>query len=891
MANNLTGDYEAVVQISVRQINGLLATLHQNGVSENAPLKLLHSVDTRIGDPRRKFPDHVIDFGDWVLELQQEKGPRPIKDLQDHLISTSPPGVATKFQGIFDHLGDVVVGELEPEVIRGRARVQISTLQISFPEGSSSEVIIHAHARAHYYPDPDTGELAKPVHGEVQATFEVRTTVAGGVRKLHIKPSNQDAKIRFIAEPSSGISTADANKLGAQIRKLIREGIELMPVTLPAGFPFSQFKGIGTVGQVLTLPLQLSGAGAPASGVQPLHTSFVGSSGFAFAVRKEHIQGLIDVEAIRASIAARSITLRLERFGVGVSVTYKLRFSSGPTMTFKAGSIELSGRVEAETDTFWAPNGFVSFKQGIRIRLNTATQVASLRRIGDPDVDESWFIPSGTATNIVRSEIDKALEANEDSVEAVFDDARAKLTNGLRTFDNASTVRYSGVEITVDGVIVRGDIGGPGRPNPIVEVRETEQAQSFTALRSWIPGGRVLRHIWSWVEYPAFPPTAWSGVAKSATEFNRFVFPKPPGITQLSSICLRIEGTQILANGQTRNISGGTTCIAPQPEVVMDIPAWWEPVTLPTWTPDVSDDTILREAISGHVTVLTDRPRKLGIGHNTLVCFPEWPAENLLQSLHEVLRKLKRKNYSLLVILVLPEGAFDVTRKEMEARLALREGKFPVSVQLTEDDDGGWSRTFAVSKRPSCYLINARREFVWKHEGTPDPDKFAAILEEKLVVAPGPRTQPLRLAVDTGASAPDITFEDASRERSALHRMRGQTLLLNFWQSWSAPCLAELERLQLLHEKGGENMPRILSFHGGKDVKKMEEIRQRLGLTFTVVQDPEQRQARKYGVRCWPTTIEVNADGNVEHVQFGVDHHHDERGYTDDDVAQTAPGA
>ena len=32
MANPLTGDYEAVVQIAIRQINGLLGTLHQNGV-------------------------------------------------------------------------------------------------------------------------------------------------------------------------------------------------------------------------------------------------------------------------------------------------------------------------------------------------------------------------------------------------------------------------------------------------------------------------------------------------------------------------------------------------------------------------------------------------------------------------------------------------------------------------------------------------------------------------------------------------------------------------------------------------------------------------------------------------------------------------------------------
>ena len=33
MANNLTGDYEAVVQIRVRKINGILATMHQNKVN------------------------------------------------------------------------------------------------------------------------------------------------------------------------------------------------------------------------------------------------------------------------------------------------------------------------------------------------------------------------------------------------------------------------------------------------------------------------------------------------------------------------------------------------------------------------------------------------------------------------------------------------------------------------------------------------------------------------------------------------------------------------------------------------------------------------------------------------------------------------------------------
>ena len=55
MANSLTGDYEAVVQIAIRQINGLLATLHQNA-NDDAPLKLLHSTSVRIGVPSPQTP-------------------------------------------------------------------------------------------------------------------------------------------------------------------------------------------------------------------------------------------------------------------------------------------------------------------------------------------------------------------------------------------------------------------------------------------------------------------------------------------------------------------------------------------------------------------------------------------------------------------------------------------------------------------------------------------------------------------------------------------------------------------------------------------------------------------------------------------------------------------
>ena len=158
------------------------------------------------------------------------------------------------------------------------------------------------------------------------------------------------------------------------MRKFLREGLRLLPVNLPTGFPFADFKGLGSgQSQVIALPFQLSGANPPASGVQGLTQSFIGSSGFAFAVSKEYVSGLIDIEAIREAISNRPLVFRLSRWGVTVSVTYQLRFSSGPTLTFKTGGIEISGRVEAETSTWWAPNGFVSFKQLVRLRLDTSS--------------------------------------------------------------------------------------------------------------------------------------------------------------------------------------------------------------------------------------------------------------------------------------------------------------------------------------------------------------------------------------------------------------------------------------------------------------------------------------------------------------------------------------
>jgi peroxiredoxin len=192
---------------------------------------------------------------------------------------------------------------------------------------------------------------------------------------------------------------------------------------------------------------------------------------------------------------------------------------------------------------------------------------------------------------------------------------------------------------------------------------------------------------------------------------------------------------------------------------------------------------------------------------------------------------------------------------------------------VTVDQEGGWSRAFAIAGRPSAYLVNARRQFAWNSRGDIEPAAMAAALDKHILRAPAPRTHALRPKVSGCGchGAPDIIFEDERGQRFALHRMRGRNVILNFFQSWSAPCIRELQRLQALQEKRPKgDGPYVVAFHGGNDEKALADLRKRHGLTFPLVQDRDQVIARQYGITCWPTTIAINPDGSIGRMQLGA---------------------
>ncbi len=245
------------------------------------------------------------------------------------------------------------------------------------------------------------------------------------------------------------------------------------------------------------------------------------------------------------------------------------------------------------------------------------------------------------------------------------------MSEGLKTFDPSATASYTAVEITPDGVIVRGEIGSAPRRAPVVHIAETHQGAAFTAFQSWIPAGRIDRFIWSWVEH--------GRELQHLVGRRKILHGRAPlhssqtagphaDQSDLSSDrgrpASRRAGTQL-------GIAAGTTCQVPEPEFAIDVPSWWEPVTLPIWRPDLDDTVPLRDAIAGHISVQNDAPGQEPFSRNALVYFADWRSERPLDAL-SCRAEPGAEQSALMVIVVLPAGAFDSSRREIREQAPIQ---------------------------------------------------------------------------------------------------------------------------------------------------------------------------------------------------------------------------
>jgi thiol-disulfide isomerase/thioredoxin len=115
---------------------------------------------------------------------------------------------------------------------------------------------------------------------------------------------------------------------------------------------------------------------------------------------------------------------------------------------------------------------------------------------------------------------------------------------------------------------------------------------------------------------------------------------------------------------------------------------------------------------------------------------------------------------------------------------------------------------------------------------------------------------------------PALQASDLNGQVWRLADLRGKVVLLNFWASWCEPCRAEMPSLQRLADQHPQNLV-VLAVNLKESTQTVQQFVQRTALTLPVLPDPQGATARAWGVRIFPSTVLIDAQGTVRSVVQG----------------------
>lgn len=120
----------------------------------------------------------------------------------------------------------------------------------------------------------------------------------------------------------------------------------------------------------------------------------------------------------------------------------------------------------------------------------------------------------------------------------------------------------------------------------------------------------------------------------------------------------------------------------------------------------------------------------------------------------------------------------------------------------------------------------------------------------------------LTAALDGPAEPFDLENVRPGERRVALADVRGRPVILNVWASWCAPCRREMPALAAAHRKFGDRVAFLGVNH--EDTRDLAiELLDETGASYASGFDPGGSVARDYGLFGMPTTIFIDADGQL----------------------------
>lgn len=122
-----------------------------------------------------------------------------------------------------------------------------------------------------------------------------------------------------------------------------------------------------------------------------------------------------------------------------------------------------------------------------------------------------------------------------------------------------------------------------------------------------------------------------------------------------------------------------------------------------------------------------------------------------------------------------------------------------------------------------------------------------------------------------GEAAPPLELADTAGRRLDLESLRGRVVLVNFWATWCAPCLAEIpELVQTWREERGRCLEIVGVAEESGSPAEVAEFARRHDVPYPLLLDEDGKAAGDWRVPGYPRSYLVDREGRVRRVFDGA---------------------
>ena len=116
--------------------------------------------------------------------------------------------------------------------------------------------------------------------------------------------------------------------------------------------------------------------------------------------------------------------------------------------------------------------------------------------------------------------------------------------------------------------------------------------------------------------------------------------------------------------------------------------------------------------------------------------------------------------------------------------------------------------------------------------------------------------------VSTKGAADAGSFQMLDGSSASFEKYRGRPLVVNFFASWCAPCLAEMPGFERTSQDLGDRVA-FLGINLQDSPEAGRQVVERTGITYDVARDPSGSLFQSFGAIAMPTTVLIDANGQV----------------------------